>query len=163
MLGLWWNNTLWASQARWNYKCTSLPLTIRQSKCKIIRKTYGLINRKGVILHHDNARPHAAKVTQEKIRELNWELLPHPPYSPDIAPSDYYLFRSLEHSIKNKTFQNVNEVEIHLHEYFSSKPASFYKRGIEALPERWQRVVNNDGNDIIDWLIKIFFFQFNPK
>ena len=103
-----------------------------------------------MILHHDNARPHAAKVTQEKIRELNWELLPHPPYSPDIAPSDYYLFRSLEHSIKNKTFQNVNEVEIHLHEYFSSKPASFYKRGIEALPERWQRVVNNDGNYIID-------------
>ena len=39
----------------------------------------------------DNARPFAARATQETIRELKWELPDQPPYSPDLAPNDFYL------------------------------------------------------------------------
>ena len=46
-----------------------------------------------VILLHDNARPHVAAPVKTYLETLNWEVLPHSPYSPDIAPSDYYLFR----------------------------------------------------------------------
>jgi hypothetical protein len=42
-----------------------------------------LVNRKGVVFHQDNARPHVSKMTQQKIKELNWEILDHPLYSPD--------------------------------------------------------------------------------
>ncbi|KAG5309958.1 SETMR methyltransferase, partial [Acromyrmex insinuator] len=52
-----------------------------------------LINRKGVVFHHDNARPHISLMTRQKLRELGWEVLMHPPYSPDLALSDYHLFR----------------------------------------------------------------------
>ncbi|GBL89566.1 Mariner Mos1 transposase [Araneus ventricosus] len=48
-----------------------------------------------VILQHDNARPHVAKPVKTCLETLKLELLPHPPYSPDIAPSDYNLFRSM--------------------------------------------------------------------
>lgn len=72
---------------------------------QLLVKRPGLVNRKEVILQHDNARPHAAKLNQEKIKQLNWEVLPHPPYSPDIAPSDFYLFRSMQHCMKNKNFK----------------------------------------------------------
>jgi len=42
-----------------------------------------------VIFLHDNARPHVAKVIKKYLETLKWNVLPHPPYSPDIAPSDY--------------------------------------------------------------------------
>ncbi|GFV42526.1 histone-lysine N-methyltransferase SETMAR [Trichonephila clavipes] len=41
-------------------------------------------------------------VTQQKLNALGWEVLGHPPYSPDIAPSDYYLFRSLQNYLTGK-------------------------------------------------------------
>jgi len=58
-----------------------------------------LINRRGVVFHHDNARPHTSLMTRQKLRELGWKVLMHPPYSPDIASSDYHLFRSLQNSL----------------------------------------------------------------
>ncbi|KAG5316054.1 MOS1T transposase, partial [Pseudoatta argentina] len=45
-----------------------------------------------VILLHDNARPHVAKPVKTYLETPKWEVLPHPPYSPDIAPSDFHLF-----------------------------------------------------------------------
>ena len=48
-----------------------------------------------VILQHDNARPHISKPVKTYLETLKWEVLPYPPYSPDIALSDYYLFRSI--------------------------------------------------------------------
>ena len=54
-----------------------------------------VVNRKTVFFLEDNARPHVAKIVGGKLRSLGWERLVHPPYSPDIAPSDYHLFRDL--------------------------------------------------------------------
>ncbi|GFW39753.1 histone-lysine N-methyltransferase SETMAR [Trichonephila clavipes] len=59
------------------------------------QKRSELINRKGVVFHQDNARSHTSLVTCQKLLQLEWDTMPHPPYSPDLAPSDYYLFRSL--------------------------------------------------------------------
>lgn len=117
---------------------------------QIQKKRPALVSRKGVILQHDNARPHAARITQEKIQQLNWEVLPHPPYSPDIAPSDYHLFRSLEHSLKNKSFKSITDIETHLNFFFASKPKTFFTEGIENLQKRWRTVVENDGDYILD-------------
>ena len=57
-----------------------------------------------IILLHDNARPHVAAPVKTYLETLKWEVLPHPPYSPDIAPSDYHLFRSMTHGLSKQYF-----------------------------------------------------------
>ena len=69
----------------------------------IIQKRPELVNRKGVVLHHDNARPHTSLITRQKLLELGWDVLPQPAYSPDLAPSDFHLFRSLQNSLRSIT------------------------------------------------------------
>ncbi|GFY26847.1 histone-lysine N-methyltransferase SETMAR [Trichonephila clavipes] len=68
----------------------------------IKEKRPALASRKGIVIHHDNARPHIAMVTQQKLNVVGWEVLGHPPYSPAIAPFDYYLSRSLQNYITGK-------------------------------------------------------------
>jgi histone-lysine N-methyltransferase SETMAR len=102
-----------------------------------------LVSRKGVVFHQDNAHPHVSKTMQQKINELNWEILDHPPYSPDLAPSDYHLFRSLQNHLNNMKFERFKEVNNAILAYFESKPRSFYKAGIEKLVTRWETVIAN--------------------
>jgi [histone H3]-lysine36 N-dimethyltransferase SETMAR len=85
-----------------------------------------------------------------KLLQLGWEIMPHPPYSPDLAPSDYHLFRSLQNHLQGKTFDRREDVEIFLRQFFESLPASFYRDGIHSLAERWRTVVDNDGEYVID-------------
>ncbi|GFX01645.1 mariner Mos1 transposase [Trichonephila clavipes] len=98
-----------------------------------------LINRKGVVFHQDNAIPHISLVTRQKLLQLEWDTMPHPPYSPDLAPSDYYLFLSFQNFSDGKTFTSNEEVKNHLDQFFARKDQKFYERGIMLLPERWQR------------------------
>jgi hypothetical protein len=64
-------------------------------------------------------------MTIQKINQLGWESLNHPPYSPDCAPSDYHLFASLAHSLSGKKFANLTEVKKHLRLYFASKSYTY--------------------------------------
>jgi hypothetical protein len=89
-------------------------------------------------------------MTKAAIQELDWEILPHPPYSPDLAPSDYHLFRSLSNNLRGVSFNNDAELQNWLDDFFRAKPAEFFKRGIGNLLERWKAVVNNKGEYIID-------------
>ena len=64
------------------------------------------------MFHQDNARPHTARITSQKVEELGWEKIPHPPYSPDLAASDYHLFRSLQNHLKETAFATPEEVKM---------------------------------------------------
>lgn len=105
-----------------------------------------LINRKRVLLQQDNARPHTAKKTMVKIDELaGFELIPHPAYSPDLAPSDYHLFRSMAHYLVGKSFKNDDDLKSGCQQFFDSKNQQWYTAGIKSLAERWIKCVEHNG------------------
>ncbi len=75
-----------------------------------------------VILLHDKTRPHVAKTVRERTENLYREVLPHPAYSPELAPSDYHLFRSIQHFFQEKIYTEVEKIKKDLDSYFSSRP-----------------------------------------
>ena len=100
---------------------------------------------------HDNARPHIAESTQGKLSSFDWEVLPHPPYSPDLAPTDYHLFLSLSNSLREKNFNNEESLKEYLDIFFKSKPREFYSSGIRSLAKRWQHVIDSNSAYVINY------------
>ena len=66
------------------------------------------------------------------LETLKWEVLLHPPYSPDIAPSDYYLFRSMAHGLVDQQFRSYKDIEEWLDSWIASEDEHFYRNGIRA-------------------------------
>ena len=98
-----------------------------------------------VIFLHDNAPSHTARAVRDTLETLNWEVLPHAAYSPDLAPSDYHLFASMGHALAEQRFDSYESVKKWLDEWFAAKDDEFYWRGIHKLPERWEKCVASDG------------------
>lgn len=91
-----------------------------------------------------------AKETQQKLATLGWETVAHPPYSPDLAPSDYHLFRPLKHHLAGRKFTNYDNLKSDIADFFESQPPEFWAKGIGDLPNRWATVVDNCGDYIVD-------------
>ena len=109
----------------------------------LVEKYPSLVRRKRALFQQDNAKPHTARKTSNKIEELDGvEVLPHPAYSPDVAPSDYGLCRSMQHFMKGRRFESFEEVEEACQEFIDSKPRNWYLDQIQQLAVRWQRVVD---------------------
>jgi histone-lysine N-methyltransferase SETMAR len=64
-----------------------------------------------VVLLHDNVCPHTAAHTLALLKHFNWELFDHSPYSPDLTPSDYYLFIYLKNCLGSQHFDNNELME----------------------------------------------------
>jgi len=149
MVSVWWSN-----KDIVHYSFTQQGEAINSDKyCqeiatmhrKLCAQQPALVNRHGVLLLHDNARPHIAKQTVKKIAELNIEVLPHPPYSPDISPTDYHLFKHLDAFLTGKVFDDKGSVKNAFEEFINSRSPDFFKKGINALESRWQKCIEVNG------------------
>ena len=69
----------------------------------------------------------------------------HHSYSPGFALSEYWLFGELRRHLGSSDFKTHDVIEAALKQFFDSRPDGWYKHGIHKLPERWQQVIDNDG------------------
>jgi len=85
--------------------------------CPAIKsKRHGLLIT-GVLLQHDNAWPHTACSTVPTIQDLSSECLTHPPYSPDLTPSDFHVFGPLKEAMGGKPLRSDEAVQQAVHEW----------------------------------------------
>jgi histone-lysine N-methyltransferase SETMAR len=89
-----------------------------------------------VVMLHDNARPHTVAATQDLIATFGWKQFNHPPYSPDLAPSDFRVFLHPKTFLGGQRFHNDSEVKEAVKTWFASQAASFYDTGVQKLVPR---------------------------
>lgn len=116
-------------------------------KDAIKEKRRGKLSR-GVMLLHDNAPVHKSKKAIDALRECGFQELNHPPYSPDLAPSDYFLFRNLKKHLRGQRFGGDDDLKATVSAWFDSQPSDFYLAGIGSLPEKWSKCAELRGDYI---------------
>ena len=108
-------------------------------------KCQGLLS-KSVVFLHDNACPHTAAHTAEKLWKLKSEVMAHPPYSTDLARSDYHLFGPLKEALMSCRFTLVQEVKEAVHAWLAAQPKIFFSEAIRKLVQRWTKCVEKLGD-----------------
>ena len=94
---------------------------------------------RGVVLIHDNARPRTTRQTQTLLRdEFHWDTFDHPPYSPDLAPSDFYLFLKMKEHLAGKQFTDDEDLQHAVVDWLNSQAAVWYEEGISKLVSRYK-------------------------
>ena len=99
---------------------------------------------KGVLLQQDNARVHTCKVAMDAVERNGYELI-HPAYSPDLAPSDFFLFPNLKKDIRGLHFRSDEEVVTAVEEWVNGKDPDFFSSGLQ---HRWSKCITLEGNYI---------------
>jgi hypothetical protein len=111
----------------------------------IQNKQHGMLSR-GVVMLHDNDHSHIATATQDLFVTFSWEQFDHPPYTLDLAPSDFHVFLHLKTFLGGRWFHDDNEVKETVNTWSASQTASFYDAGIQKLVPHYDKCLNNGGN-----------------
>jgi len=81
-----------------------------------------------------------------KLRDLHYELLEHPHYSPDLAPSELYFFPKLKLFLASQRFSSNQEAIAAVEGYFADPTKNHYRDGIMAPEHRWNKCISLKGD-----------------
>jgi histone-lysine N-methyltransferase SETMAR len=119
--------------------------TLKKLRRAIQNRRRGMLT-KGVCLLHDNARPHITHQTVALLDQFGWDIITHPPYSPDLAPCDYHLFPKLKEHLAGRRFSDDDEVKVAVQRFLNDMAASWYDMGIQKLPLRLQKCIDRNSD-----------------
>ncbi|KFD48364.1 hypothetical protein M513_10776 [Trichuris suis] len=122
---------------------SSYKAVLRKLKTAMARKRRGRLHL-GILFHHDNAPAHSSRIVRNVLREFRWEVIPHPPYSPDVAPSDFFLFPKLKEHLKGTLFESVDDAKRAVSTWCNTQLPGFYKEGLRRWRHRLQKCVGAD-------------------
>nr|BAA23532.1 transposase [Bombyx mori] len=148
LVSVWWTSI--ASVVHYSFLKSGQTITadiycqqLQTMKEELAAKQPRLVNRSRPLLLHDNARPHTAQQTTTKLDELQLACLRHPPYS-DLAPIDYHFFLNLDNFLQKKINSDA-AVQTAFKEFIDSRYHGFFSKGINELPKRLQKCIDNNG------------------
>ena len=103
---------------------------------------------------HDNARLHTVPATIDALETLKFEVLPHSPYSPDLAPSDFYFFPHIKKDFKGTHFTSDDEVKQAVTSWIKQRTPEFFINGMYKLVLRWGKCIERQG-DYVEILVRL--------
>ena len=130
-------------------------LTLRRLHQEIARKRRGKRTH-SVLLLPDNAPAHTAHVAMTAATECGFKTLPRPIYSPNMAPSDSYLFPNLKSHIRGTQYGSNYGVIEAVNENLGDQGKAFYFEGLRKLEQRWamcigEIILKSIGQIFIPW------------
>jgi [histone H3]-lysine36 N-dimethyltransferase SETMAR len=99
----------------------------------------------GFLLHHDNAPCHTSLLIREFLAEKKVPVCPHPPYSPDLAPCDFWLFPKIKSVLKGKRFDTISDIERATTEQLKTLPKEAFQKCFQSWNQRWDKCITSQG------------------
>jgi len=97
------------------------------------------------MLHHDNAPAHASLFIREFLANQDTIVMPQAPYSPDLAPADFFLFPKLKSTLKGRRFQTIEEIKENSLQDLRAIPQNTFQHAFQNWKKRWERCTNSRG------------------
>lgn len=121
-------------------------LSLRKMKSDYRNKRRGRSS-KNISLLHDNATPHVSRKTQETLAQLSVTTIPHPPYSPDLSPCDFFLFGLLKRKLRGRQFRSREELEKEVKQICHREiKTDEYEKAMRDLIHRWEKCIAINGD-----------------
>jgi hypothetical protein len=98
------------------------------------------------MLHHDNVQSHTSVFTQQIMAKYKMAVIPHPPYSPDLAPCDFFLFPKMKLKLKGRRFDTIEEIQAESQRVLDSVTERDFQGAFQKWRGRWDRCVHAGGN-----------------
>ncbi len=113
-------------------------------------KRPGLVRSGRWRLLHDGAPAHTARPTVHWLGQNNIQILPHPGYSPDLNPMDYWFFDKLKAAVRGVRYQRVEDLHSAIDAAIKLIPPEEFNRAMDKLPERLRKCVEHNGSYFIE-------------
>ncbi len=138
------------------YKFVQRPQTVNQQVFQaILRRFNAAYHRRRprasvrgrYFIHMDNAPAHTADNTHILLRTLGWSPVPHPAYSPDLAPSDFWFFARLKRNLRGRHYGTLANLKEAVAEEIAQIPSEEYAHCmLRSWPKRWRKCLEHHGN-----------------
>lgn len=119
---------------------------MRNLREAIRQKRPDLWKNKNWLLHHDNAPAHTSLLVREFLAKNNTLIMPQPPYSPDLAPCDFFLFPKLKRPMKGRRYATIEEIKTASKEDLNKITKNDFSKCFEDWKKRYHKCIMSDGD-----------------
>lgn len=119
---------------------------LKRLRDRVRRVRPNLLGEDGWILHHDNAPAHSSLLVREFLARNSITTLDHPPYSPDIAPCDFFLFPKCKMVMRGQHWDDVETIKRETTRQLKSLTSEDFEGCFEQWKQRWDKCITIDGD-----------------
>jgi len=94
----------------------------------------------------DNSPAHPSLLIRSYLAKHQTSIVPHPPYSPDLVPADFFLFPKLKTTLKGRRFQTIEEIQENAIRELRAITESAFQEAFQQWKKRWERCIASRGD-----------------